>query len=313
MLEAEQTLHILLEQTQKYVNNAKSDNTIKSYRSDWRHFVEWCEKFGLPSRPTDEETYALYLSSLALEGKKASTIQRRISAITQAHTLVGFDSPTTTRIKTVWAGIRRMHGAVETGKLPITIDTLKEMINVLPDKLIGVRDRALLLIGFSGAFRRSELVNLDVKDIEISREGLTIKVRKSKTDQEGRGEVIGVPYGSKEETCPVKAYLSWLDASNVQLGPIFRSINRHGQVSDKRLSDRAVALIVKRYIELIGLDDSKYAGHSLRSGLATTAAMLGKSERSIMNQTRHRSEAMVRKYIRMGSLFKENAAANIGL
>lgn len=313
MLQAEQTLHTLLKQTQDYVNNSKSENTLKSYRSDWRHFVEWCEKYNLPSRPTDEETYALYLSSLALEGKKASTIQRRISAITQAHTLVGFDSPTTTRVKTVWAGIRRMHGTVETGKLPITVDTLKEMLNVMPDKLIGVRDRALLLIGFSGAFRRSELVNLDVGDIEISREGLTIKIRKSKTDQEGKGEVIGIPYGLKEETCPVRAYLSWLETSNIQTGPIFRSINRHGHLSDKRLSDRSVALIVKRYIELIGLDEAKYAGHSLRSGLATTAAMLGKSERAIMNQTRHRSEAMVRKYIRMGSLFSENAASNIGL
>lgn len=310
---AEETLNKLLMLTKQYVDNSKSDNTLRSYRSDWRHFKDWCDKYQLPAKPTNDETYALYLSSLAYEGKKASTIQRRMTAISQAHTLDGYDSPTTARIKTVWAGIRKMHGASETGKLPILVDTLKLMLNELPDKLIGVRDRSLLLLGFSGAFRRSELVNLDVEDIDLSREGLTIRINQSKTDQDGKGQLIGIPYGTNIETCPVRSYLSWLQAAQIESGPVYRAINRHSQISENRLSDRSVALIVKRYIDAIGLDESKYAGHSLRAGLATSAAMLGKSERSIMEQTRHSSEAMVRKYIRMGSLFTENAAAGIGL
>ncbi|WP_240416739.1 site-specific integrase [Paenibacillus periandrae] len=302
-----------MEQAKKYVTNSKAENTLKSYRSDWKHFKDWCKKFQLPDLPTNDDTYALYLSNLAFEGFKASTIQRRMSAISQAHTLAGHESPSTTRIKTVWAGIRRLHGTAETGKHPILIDTLKQMISEVSDKHIGVRDRALLLIGFVGGFRRSELVNLDIDDVSLSKEGLIVRIRKSKTDQEGRGELIGLPYGSNENTCPVKSYLSWTSSANITSGPIFRPINRHNQILDKRLSGRAVALIVKRYAEAIGLDETLYAGHSLRSGIATTLAMLGKSERSIMRHTRHKSEAMVRRYIRTGSLFSENVVDNIGL
>ena len=187
------------------------------------------------------------------------------------------------------------------------------MMANLPDRLLGVRDRALLLVGFAGAFRRSELVSLNVRDLKFTNDGLTVTLRRSKTDQEGSGRKVGIPYGSSPETCPVRSLRAWLEASGIESGPVFRPINRHGQIRPSRLSDRAVALIVKRAAEAAGKDPAEFAGHSLRSGLATAAAIGGASERAIMKQTGHRSTAMVRRYIRDGSLFRENAAARVGL
>ncbi|MCR8645398.1 site-specific integrase [Paenibacillus sp. N1-5-1-14] len=313
MISIEDTLNVLLEQANTYVANSKSANTKKSYHFDWNHFSNWCEEYQLPSLPTNDETYALYLSSLAFEGYKASTIQRRISSISKAHAMAGHSSPTTIKIKSVWAGIKRMHGSEEIGKQPLVIDYLKQILEIIPDKPLGYRDRAILLIGFSGAFRRSELVDLDVEDITLENEGLKIRIKSSKTDQDGKGSMIGIPYGSSEETCPVRSYLHWLREANITSGPVFRRVNRHNQVLDNRLTDKAIAIVVKRYVAEIGLDEKQFSGHSLRSGFATTAAMKGKTERQIMNQTRHRSDAMVRKYIRMGSLFIDNAASGLGL
>jgi integrase len=183
----------------------------------------------------------------------------------------------------------------------------------LPEGLLGVRDRALLLIGFAGGFRRSELTALDAADVAGTRDGLVVTIRRSKTDQEGEGRKIGVPYGSNPATCPVRSFQSWLESSGITEGPLFRPINRHGKMAATRLSGAAVGEIVKKYVEAVGLDASHFAGHSLRSGLASSAAAAGASERSIMNQTGHRSEKMVRRYIKDGSLFRENAAAVLGL
>lgn len=311
--EASEILHVLMDEANTYVSNAKAKNTVRSYQSDWRHFTLWCEKFGLPSLPTTEETYALYLTSLAKDRYKASTIQRRISAITQAHTAAGYESPTSNKIRLVWAGIKRTIGTEEKGKDPIILDILKQILDVVPDRLLGIRDRALLLLGFAGAFRRSELIGIDVEDIKSVKEGIVISLKTSKTNQEGKKELVAIPYGVNPDTCPVHAINKWLETANISEGAVFRSINRHGQVSEKRLSDKAVAIIVKRYINAVGLNEEDYSGHSLRSGFATTAAMLGKSERSIMKQSRHKSDYMVRKYIRHTSLFEENAATDIGL
>lgn len=304
----------IIEQSKDYISQAKAPNTIKSYRSDWNHFTEWCMNHGLKTLPASQQTVSIYITTLAQEGRKASTIQRRISAISQAHQAAGFESPTkSSAVRTVWAGIRRVHGAHQQGKAPAVIEDIRAMIDTLPDNLLGTRDRAMLLIGFAGAFRRSELVSLNVEDIEVNREGLVIHLRKSKTDQEGLGRKIGIPYGSNIESCPVRSYQAWIEASGIKDGAIFRHVNRHGKMQDGRLSDKAVALVVKRCALAAGLDPKKYAGHSLRAGLATTAAMLGKSERAIMAQTGHRSVNMVRKYIRDGSIFRDNAAAGIGL
>jgi len=187
------------------------------------------------------------------------------------------------------------------------------MIATLPNNMIGTRDKALLLLGFAGAFRRSEIASLMVEDLTFSRDGITVLLRRSKTDQEGEGRKIGIPYGSNIDTCPVRAIEDWLQASSITTGPLFRSVNKGGKVQASPLCDKAIALIVKRTAEAAGLNPADYGGHSLRAGLATSAAMAGVEERVIMKQTGHRSVNMVRKYIRDGSLFRENAAAKIGL
>lgn len=211
------------------------------------------------------------------------------------------------------AGIRRTKGTAQVAKSPVLVADLRKMVDRMPDGILGVRDRALLMVGFAGAFRRSELVGLDRDAVEITKDGLVVTIRRSKTDPEAQGRKIGIPYGSNPATCPVRAFQAWLEASGITDGPIFRSMTRHARILDHRLSTNAVANVVKRYAAAAGLDASKFAGHSLRAGLATSAALNGASERSIMNQTGHRSVQMVRRYIRQGSLFRENAAAVVGL
>ncbi len=211
------------------------------------------------------------------------------------------------------AGIRRANGIAPNSKTPTLTDDIRGMVNMLPSGLLGIRDRALLLVGFAGALRRSELVAIDRVDVEITRDGLIVTLRRSKTDQEGVGRKVAIPFGSNPETCPVGSLESWLELSASSEGAIFRHVDRHGRIQPGRLSGYAVALIVKRSAAAAGLDPAKYAGHSLRSGLATSAAIGGASERSIMAQTGHRSVTMVRRYIRDGNLFRENAAGKAGL
>lgn len=300
-------------QARDYAGQAKAPATLRAYRSDWQHFTTWCAARELQPLPATPHTVALYLSDLAA-ARKASTLQRRISAISQAHQAAGHDSPTQTAVvRSVMAGIRRVKGTAPAQKAPAVTDLLRRMVATLPAGLLGIRDRALLLIGFAGAFRRSELVSLDAGDVELTDDGLVVHLRRSKTDQEGAGRRIGIPYGSNPDTCPVRALRAWLEASGIAAGPLFRSVNRHGQLQPGRLCDKAVALVVKRAARAAGLDPARYAGHSLRAGLATAAAAAGVSERSIMAQTGHRSVNMVRRYIREGSLFRENAAAAVGL
>lgn len=192
-------------------------------------------------------------------------------------------------------------------------DDIRAMVEACDAGMIGLRDRALILLGFAGSFRRSELVSLDAADCEFGRDGLTITLRRSKTDQEAQGRKVGIPYGSNPGTCPIRTLQSWMEAATISEGAVFRSINRHGRVRAHRLSGNDVARVAKKLAERAGLDASHYAGHSLRSGHATSAAIAGASERSIMNQTGHRSVQMVRRYIRDGCLFRENSAGKLGL
>jgi integrase len=255
----------------------------------------------------------MYVSQLA-DTHKPSSLQRRLAAISQTHQMLGHATPTqSAAVRTVMAGIRREKGTAQICKLPTLIQDIRRIVEDLPDTTLGFRDRALILLGFAGGFRRSELVGLSVEDVVFCGDGLVVNLRRSKTDQAGAGRKIGIPYGSTPASCPVRALQSWLQASEISSGPLLRSVNRMGRVQSAQLSGKAVALIVKRRIASIGKEPNAFSGHSLRAGLVTAAAIAGVSERSIMAQTGHRSVLMVRRYIRDGSLFRENAAARVGL
>ncbi len=304
------TLDDVAAKAREYFEASQADNTRKAYGADLRHFGAWCATNGLSSLPAEPQAVALYLTAHA-GLLKVSTLQRRLSAIAGAHKLKGLESPTRhAAVTTVWSGIRRSHGTAHEKKAPVLGADLKTMVRALPNSLTGIRDRALLLVGFGGAFRRSELVALDVGDVGESSEGLVITILRSKTNQEGEGRRIGIPYGRNLDTCAVSAVTAWREAAGIDEGALFRSVNRHGHVGG-RLSDKGVALVVKRSAEAVGLDPTRYAGHSLRSGLATSAAAAGASERAIANQTGHKSLKVLRGYIREGSLFRENAAATV--
>jgi site-specific recombinase XerD len=313
-------LEAVADQARDYAAAARAKNTIRAYRADWADFTSWCDQLGLHSLPATADTVALYLTSHAVT-KKTSTLQRRLSAISQAHKTAGLESPIrSAAVRLVWAGIRRKHGTAQEGKAPTLVEDLRSMVRAMAPRrrgqdwrLLELRDRALLLLGFAGAFRRSELVGLDVEDLEFSRAGLVVLLRRSKTDQEGQGRKIGVPRGQRAETCPLVALQTYLKVASIESGPLFRGVNRHSQLQPSRLSDRAVALVVKRRVEAIGLDPERFAGHSLRAGLATSAAAAGASERAIANQTGHKSMAVLRRYIRDGDLFRDNAAAAVDL
>jgi integrase len=303
----------LPEQVRQYIKASKAANTLRGYQSDWRHFCAWCEGYNQYPLPASPETVAVYIAECA-EHLKVGSIQRRLNAIAEAHKATGLESPTRhATVTNTMKGIRRLKGTAPTQKTPTLTDDVRAMLDTTDVGIIGARDRALILLGFAGAFRRSELVGFDAEDCAFGKDGLTVTLRKSKTDQTGAGRKIGIPYGSNPDTCPVRTIQSWLELAAIITGPLFRSINRHGQVQRGRLSGIDVARVVKKLVKRAGLDAAKFAGHSLRSGHATSAAIAGASERSIMAQTGHRSVQMVRRYIRDGNLFRENSAGNLGL
>lgn len=302
-----------LDQAREFARLSKAENTLRGYRSDWREFCGWCDKNAQRPLPALPETVAAYIAECA--GRlKVGSIQRRLNAIAEAHKAMGLDSPASAGIvKNTLKGIKRTLGTAATQKTPALTEDIRAMVGVTDSGVIGLRDRALILIGFAGAFRRAEIVGLDVGDLAFGKDGLTVTLRRSKTDQDGQGRKIGIPYGSNPETCPVRTLQTWLEQTTITEGPVFRSLNRHGHVQLGRLAPVDVARIVKKLAVRAGLDPAKYAGHSLRAGHATSAAASGASERSIMNQTGHRSVQMVRRYIREGSLFRENSAGKLGL
>src|ERR1043166_8111154 len=302
-----------LEQVREYIRASKAESTLRGYSADWRDFITWCESHNLCPLPALPGVVASYIAECA--GRlKVGSIQRRLNAIAEPHKVVGLESPTSTgMVRNTLKGIRRTIGTAAEQKAAALTEDIRAMIAATDEGLIGLRDRALILLGFAGAFRRSELVSLDVADLDFSRDGLTVTLRRSKTDQEGQGRKVGVPYGANPETCPVRVLQSWLELAGIANGPVFRSINRHGQVQAGGLSPVDVARVVKKLAQRAGLDPAKFAGHSLRAGPATAAAISRAAERSIMNQTGHRSVQMVRRYIRHGSLFRENSGGKLGL
>jgi site-specific recombinase XerD len=311
-----ETLSRLEEVGQKaseYLHQAKAPNTRRAYRADWADFLAWCKQYRRTPLPAWPETVAYYLADRSAR-LKVSTLERRLATIAEAHRAAGHESPTRhAQVRLVWQGIRREQGVAQDHMKPALTKHIKLMVERLPDSVLGVRDRALLLLGFAGAMRRSELVSLDCCDLEQAEEGLVVTIRKSKTDQVQAGRKVGIPYGAAAETCPVRAVRAWLEASGIAAGPLFRPVNRHRRVLESRLSDRAVAEVVKRSLQAAGRSARGYAGHSLRAGLITQAALTGASERSIQAQSGHKSLTVLRRYIRDGSLFRENAASKVGL
>jgi integrase len=308
-------LSSLTEQAREFAAAAKSEKTLRAYAADWSDFREWCVGHGLVSMPAAAETVALYLTARAAT-LKTSSLARRLTTINRAHQAAGFSSPATMQnavVSEVWKGIRRTKGTREEGKRPFLTADLKRVIRKLPDNLQGARDRALLLAGFAGGFRRSELARLEVEDLKETPEGLVALLRKSKTDPEGEGRQVALPYGSDPLTCPVRSIRTWMERSGIRSGLLFRSVDQLGVVSAKALCPDSVGWIVKRAAGLAGLNVMEYSGHSLRAGLATQAAMNGAGELAIMKQTGHRSLATVRRYIRDGALFRDNAATKLGL
>jgi len=292
---------------------SRAENTARVYRTGWAQFTAWCDEHGVVALPAGPETVAYYVADLAKVAKPA-TIDLRLAAISAAHRAASYDSPTKQEaVRLVRRGVRRTLGTAQRQVRPVTVPDLRTMLEGLGTDPAGCRDRALLLLGFAGALRRSELVGLDVADVTEGIDGLTVHLRRSKTDQEGAGRTVGVPCGSKQATCPVRAWSAWLDVSGITEGAAFRSADRHGHIAPTRLSAPSVALVLKRHAADAGLDPDEVSCHSRRAGLATAAAASGVTQRVIAEQTGHKGTAMLRRYIREGSLFRENAAGAVGL
>jgi site-specific recombinase XerD len=293
-----------------YAKAEKAEATRRAYGTDLRLFKEWCDTKGASVLPATPETVAAYLAHGVAQGAKASTLGRRVAAIRYAHKLASLPVPTDTEaVKATLRGIRRTIGAATVKKAPALAGRIKAMVHGCPDSLVGKRDRALLLMGFAGAFRRSELVALDVEHLQDTEEGLRVLISVSKTDQDAEGVTIAISRGA--DACPVRAVYEWLEAASIEAGPIFRPINKSGVVGTARLTDRSVANIVKVYAGRAGLDEKQFAGHSLRAGFLTSAAAAGKSIFKMMDVSRHKSVDTLRGYVRDAELFKDHAGAGL--
>jgi integrase len=307
-----------------FVAASKAPETLRAYRTDWTAFTGWCDQHGLDALPASPETIAAYLTDLV--GVLAiATLQRRLSSIAQAHKGAGHESPTRAEIvRTTWRGIRRTFGVSSTKKAALETADIRAMVGTLGDRLIDVRDRAMVLIGFASAMRRGEVTALDVEDIAVVPEGMAVTIRRSKTDQEAKGTTLGLPYGSDPATCPVRAYQAWLERSGITAGAVFRQVDRHGRWRDGdtvvatgneggRIGGRAYGERVKLLASRVGHDPSTIGGHSTRRGFITSAARARVLERDIMRHSRHRSLAVFRGYIEDAGLFDDNAAMAVGL
>jgi site-specific recombinase XerD len=308
---SEENLARLVDRARDYAAAAKAPRTLKEYAADWARFATWSTAQGLTSLPAAPSVVAVYLAQLADNGLSVSAIQRALAAIAHHHRRENYEVPRSPAVTEVLKGIRRKRKVATSGKAPLLGKDLGSCVGHLGVDVIGLRDRALVTLGWLGAFRRSELVSLDVGDVRFTEEGIIVRLATSKTDQEGRGAEKGIPYAGNPAVCPVRALRAWLDAARLETGPLFRAVTRHGRIAEERLSDRAVALVVKRLAARAGLEPAAFAGHSLRAGFATTAAQKGKSLDAIMRQTGHKSERVARGYIRHATLFTDNAATGL--
>ena len=306
----------LQEETLLNLQSSKAINTVRAYKSDFKDFGLFCAQNGFKTLPSEPKIVSLYLTFLSTKEAKMSTLKRRLVSIGVIHKLKGFylDTKHPSIIENIM-GIKRRKGSIQKSKKPILISNLKILINVIDEtineEIKKLRDRTIILIGFSGGFRRNEIVSLDYDDLDFVPEGVKIHIRRSKTDQFGEGSVKALPYFDKPRYCPVVSLKKWISISKNNSGPLFRRFLKGSKLSEKRLTDQTVALLIKEYLQLAGIDSKNYSGHSLRSGFATSAAEAGAEERSIMSMTGHKSTEMVRRYIKEANLFKNNALNKI--
>ena len=308
-------LKSLQNETLNNLKSSKAANTLRAYNSDYKDFVGFCVKHGFKSLPTEPKIISLYLTFLS-KTSKVSTLRRRLVSISMIHKLKGhyLDTKHPIIIENLM-GIRRVKGSIQKGKKPILINHLKSIINVINkqniDEIKKARDKSIVLLGFSGGFRRTELISIDHEDLEFVPEGLKITIKRSKTDQLGEGMMKGLPFFSNPEYCPVINLKKWLELSKIKSGPIFKRFAKGSSITNYRLTDQTVVLLIKKYLSMAGIDNSNFSGHSLRSGFATVAAESGADERSIMSMTGHKTTQMVRRYIREANIFKNNALNKI--
>ena len=306
----------LQEETLLNLQNSKANNTVRAYKSDFNDFGIFCSQNGFKSLPSEPKIVSLYLTHLSTKDAKMSTLKRRLVSIGVIHKLKGhyLDTKHPAIIENIM-GIKRRKGSIQKAKKPILINSLKLIINAIDQQnkqgIKKFRDRSIILIGFSGGFRRNEIVSLDSEDLDFVPEGLKINIKRSKTDQFGEGFTKALPYFDSSQYCPVVSLKNWLDISKITSGPVFRRFVKGSKLSENRLTDQTVALLIKEYLNLAGIDSKHYSGHSLRSGFATSAAESGAEERNIMAMTGHKSTEMVRRYIKEANLFKNNALNKI--
>ena len=309
-------IKVLQEETLLNLQSSKANNTLRAYKSDFNDFSLFCVKNGFKSLPSDPKIVSLYLTYLSSKDAKMSTLKRRLVSIGVIHKLKGhyLDTKHPSIIENIM-GIKRRKGSIQLSKKPLLINYLKELINAIDkqkkEEIKKFRDRSIILIGFSGGFRRNEIVSLDYEDLDFVTEGLKINLRRSKTDQFGEGFKKALPYFDNSQYCPVVSLKKWIEVSKITSGPVFRRFTKGSRLSNDRLTDQTVALLIKEYLKLAGIDSKNYSGHSLRSGFATSAAESGVEERNIMAMTGHKSTEMVRRYIKEVNLFKNNALNKI--
>ena len=309
-------LKVLHEETLNNLKSSKAINTIRAYKSDFKDFGAFCAKHSFRALPTEPKIVALYLTYLSGKDAKMSTLRRRLVSIGMIHKLKGhyLDTKHPVIIENLM-GIKRTKGSIQRGKKPILINQLKAIVDVInkekTEEIKKIRDKSIILVGFGGGFRRTELVSVDYEDLEFVPEGVKITLRRSKTDQFGEGMTKGLPYFSNEIYCPVVHLKKWIKISNIKEGPVFRRFAKGCSLTSNRLTDQSVVLLIKRYLALAGIENKNYSGHSLRSGLATVSAESGADERSIMAMTGHKTTQMVRRYIKEANLFKNNALNKI--
>ncbi len=305
----------LHEETLENLKSSKANNTLRAYKSDFKDFAAFCAKHGFNSIPTEPKVVSLYITHLSANSK-ISTLRRRLVSIGVVHKLKGhyLDTKHPVIIENL-LGIKRKKGIIQNGKKPILINHLKQIINVIDEqkieKIKKLRNRTLILIGFGGGFRRTELISINYEDLDFVEEGVKIILRRSKTDQFGEGLIKGLPYFANTKYCPVTSLKNWLILSKIKTGPIFRRFTKGSVLSSYRLTDQSVVLIIKDCLKLAGIENENFSGHSLRSGFATVAAESGADERSIMAMTGHKTTQMVRRYIKEANLFKNNALNKI--